>query len=175
MIITLAIEGDRHAFTELVKRQQSMVRHLMRRLCADDALADDLSQQVFLQVFLKISKLKDHRAFGGWQKRIAINIWLQHCRKRDLLKDTKEPDDLFKPERDVTIALDLNAALNEFSHPARLCLVLSYQEGMSHQEIANTTGMPLGTVKSHITRGTQKLKQYLGAYQAQSMGSSLNE
>ena len=61
--------------------------------------------------------------------------------------------------------MDLEQALATLPPAVRLCVVLSHAEGMSHAEIAETVDMPLGTVKSHIQRGVQKLRQHLSAYQ----------
>jgi RNA polymerase sigma-70 factor (ECF subfamily) len=60
--------------------------------------------------------------------------------------------------------LDLDAALAMLPPDARLCVVLAYSEGMSHAEISGSTGMPLGTVKSHVTRGAARLRELLHAY-----------
>jgi len=60
--------------------------------------------------------------------------------------------------------MDLDSALETLSDHVRLCVVLSYHEGMTHGEIAELTGLPLGTVKSHIRRGTQRLQQHLADY-----------
>ena len=62
------------------------------------------------------------------------------------------------------MVLDLDRALVRLSNPVRLCVVLSYNEGMSHREIAELTGLPLGTVKSHIRNGAHQLQQLLSAY-----------
>lgn len=163
-MISLAREGDKDAFAELVHRRQADIRQLMRRFSNDHALADDLSQQAFLQAFIKISSLKDYRAFGGWLKRLAINTWLQHCRKRDLLSESDEPEGIPGTRETPAMAIDLDAALSTLKSKERLCIVLAYQEGMSHQEISDLTTLPLGTVKSHIKRGTEQLKASLAAY-----------
>ena len=60
--------------------------------------------------------------------------------------------------------MDLGGALATLANAVRLCIVLSYHEGMTHPEIAEATKLPLGTVKSHINRGTQRLRQLLSAY-----------
>jgi RNA polymerase sigma-70 factor (ECF subfamily) len=62
------------------------------------------------------------------------------------------------------LSLDLNQALARLSPGKRLCVVLAYLEGLSHPEIAKLSDLPLGTVKSHIRRGTQELKQLLDSY-----------
>lgn len=165
MIVSLARTGDRSAFEELVRRQQSSVRNLMRRSCGDTTVADDLSQQVFLQVWRKIRTLKDANAFGPWLKRLAISVWLQHARKNDALRGADELADVEPAPHDATsMGMDLDQALATLSNPVRLCVVLSYQEGMSHREIAELVALPLGTVKSHVNRGAQRLRQILSAY-----------
>jgi RNA polymerase sigma-70 factor (ECF subfamily) len=167
LIVSLAQDGDRGAFAELVNRRQSSVRNLMRRCCRDAALADDLAQQVFLQVWLKLPGLRDVDAFGGWLKRLAVSVWLQHLRKNDALRDAGELSGLETPSLETpSVGMDLDEALSALPEAVRLCLVLSYQEGMSHREIADASGFPLGTVKSHVTRGSERLRHLLADYQA---------
>lgn len=148
-----------------MRRRQSWIRNLMRRCCGDSTLADDLAQQVFLQAWRKIRHLQKADAFGGWLKRLAINEWLQHLRKNDPLRESDEQDDTLPAGNDSTgIAMDLDYALGALPDPLRLCIVLSYHEGLTHGEIADLTDVPLGTVKSHIRRGTDKLQQQLSDY-----------
>lgn len=163
--MNLARNGDRAAFEELVNRRQSAVRNLMRRFCNDGALADDLAQQVFLKVWMSIRTLRQAGAFGGWLKKIAVSIWLQHLRKNDALHNADELIDLEEEKQEnVALKSDLDSALAALPEQVRLCIVLSYQEGFTNQEIAESTEIPLGTVKSHIRRGSEKLKQMLDAY-----------
>lgn len=165
-MVSLARQGDRDAFAELVRRRQSWIRNLMKRFCNDASLADDLAQQIFLKMWLSIRTLKQPAAFSGWLKRLAINTWLQHLRKNDALRDSDELTDADRAQQDSSSeGLDLDKALATLSTTVRLCIVLSYHEGMSHGEISELTELPLGTVKSHINRGTQKLQELLSAYQ----------
>ena len=165
LIVSFARTGDRCAFTELVRRWQSSIRNLMRRCCGDTTLADDLAQQVFLQVWLKIHTLKQANAFSAWLKRLAVSVWLQHVRKKDTLRGADELVGVELAQKDTTsMGMDLDHALATLANPVRLCVVLSYHEGMSHGEIAKLIELPLGTVKSHINRGTQRLQQILAAY-----------
>jgi RNA polymerase sigma-70 factor (ECF subfamily) len=164
-LVSLARTGDRKAFAELVRRRQSSIRNMMRRCCNDYTLADDLTQQVFLKVWLGIRKLRKASAFSGWLKRVAVSVWLQHIRKKDALGGAGEMTGNEKPQHNTTgMVLDLDRALVKLQNPVRLCVVLSYHEGMSHGEIAKLTHMPLGTVKSHIRNGAQQLQQLLSAY-----------
>jgi RNA polymerase sigma-70 factor (ECF subfamily) len=169
MIVSFARTGDRDAFAELVRRRQSGIRNLMKRCCNDSTLADDLAQQVFLQVWQKIHTLKQAGAFGAWLKRLAVSVWLQYLRKKDALRDAEALADLdYLHHESTSMGMDLDQALASLSNPVRLCIVLSYHEGLSHREIAELTALPLGTVKSHINRGTQRLQQLLAAYRNES-------
>ncbi len=167
LVVGLARTGDRDAFAELVRRRQSWIRTLMRRCCGDITLADDLAQQVFLQAWRDIEKLRQPKSFGSWLRRLAINVLRQHLRTRDALRDAEEHDDSkqYGVQHKAVMAMDLNYALEKLSDSARLCVVLSYHEGMSHGEIASFTKLPIGTVKSHIRRGSERLQQLLSAYQ----------
>lgn len=161
----LARNGDRRAFAELVQRRQTWIRTLMRRCCGHVTLADDLSQQVFVQAWRKIPQVQRPSMFGPWLKRLAINVWLQHVRKNDPIHNADEIDEITLVQQDTAgIAMDLDGALARLSDSVRLCIILSYHERMTHDEIAAFTGLPLGTIKSHIRRGTQRLRKLLSAY-----------
>jgi RNA polymerase sigma factor (sigma-70 family) len=159
-VVTLAALGDDRAFTELVRRRQSTVRGMLRRLCGDATLADDLAQETFVQAWRTLAQLRNAGAFGGWLKQVAVRVWLQHARRGKLALETlEEAEDAAVPEFEGR--LDLERALERLNPPQRLCVVLSYGEGLSHGEIADSTGWPLGTVKSHVARGGARLKQWL--------------
>ena len=166
VVVVRAMTGDDDAFGELVLRRQKRVRDLMRRLCGDHALADDLAQQAFVQAWRRLHDLRDPGAFGGWLKRVAVNVWLAEARRAALPFDDDEeafagiPDPAPSPER-AAGRIDLERALAGLRPAERVCVVLAHGEGMTHAEIAETAGLPLGTVKSHVLRGTEKLKQIL--------------
>lgn len=165
LVVRLAAKGDRLAFAELVRRQQPPLRNLMRRFAADPDLADDLAQRVFLKAWRKIRSLKDPRRFGAWLRQIAVNEWIseQRGRSKEWTTDPLEGD-LPAPAETPGIAMDLDAALETLPAPVRACVVLSYSEGLSHPEIVEATGLPEGTVKSHIRRGSQRLRKILAPY-----------
>jgi RNA polymerase sigma-70 factor (ECF subfamily) len=97
---------------------------------------------------------------------LAINTWLQRVRAERPLTSTTDidelPDEAVQPT--LTEQLDLDSALATLPPDVRLCITLAYAERMSHREICEATGLPLGTVKSHITRGAGRLRKLLGAY-----------
>jgi RNA polymerase sigma-70 factor (ECF subfamily) len=165
LIVSLARTGDHDAFAELVRRRQAWIRNLMRRCCGDETLGDDLAQQVFLQALQDIRRLRDPRKFNAWLKTLAINIWRRHLRKNDALKFSTEQSEFENTRRDaIGVGMDLEGALATLSAAVRLCVVLFAHEGMTHAEISKHTDLPLGTVKSHIRRGTQRLQQLLNVY-----------
>ena len=165
LLVGLARNGDRGAFAELLRRRQAWIRNLLLRCCNNPALADDLAQQVFLQAWRTIHQLRHSGRFAGWLKRLAINTWLQYARKNDPLERADDVEIQATGSDSAGIAVDLDRALATLKDKVRLCVVLSYHEGMTHDEIAEFTGMSLGTVKSHIRRGTQRLQSILAAYQ----------
>lgn len=103
----------------------------------------------------------------GLLRRLAINAWLAHRRKSAVTALDALPQELPASVMLVPAVgerFDLDRALAHLAPDERLCVVLAYSEGMSHGEISATTALPLGTVKSHIRRGTQRLRGLLHAY-----------
>jgi RNA polymerase sigma-70 factor (ECF subfamily) len=171
-VVELATSGDDGAFTELVRRRQKRVRDMLRRLCGNHALADDLAQKTFVKAWRGIRALRDPGAFGGWLQRVAVNAWLAEARRVPAPIDDDEEaflaavDPAPSPERSAG-GIDLVRALARLGRAERLCVVLAHGEGMTHAEIAEATRLPLGTVKSHVLRGSEKLKRiYAGVNRA---------
>ena len=94
-----------------------------------------------------------------------VTTWLEEVRRQKITYAAELDADHVGSYRDTTAErLDLDAALALLPAEARLCVVLAYNEGLSHPEIAVLTGLPLGTVKSHIARGAARLRATLSAY-----------
>lgn len=159
--------GDEAAFEKLVRRRQGMIRGLMRQLSGDIATADDLSQEAFILAWRRLSSLRKPGAFGGWLRRIAVNVFLQHVRRKRLSEDDfHDPADHPAPSSGNPVAqMDLEQALTRLRPVERLCVVLACGQGMSHAEVSAATDLPLGTVKSHIARGGARLRELLAAYE----------
>jgi RNA polymerase sigma-70 factor (ECF subfamily) len=166
-LVLLARDKDQQAFAVLVERHQQWLRNLLRRLSHDRALADDLAQQVLFQAWEALPDLQSGQALPAWLKTIAVHTWLKHVRRKDPLfkldRDAPLPEEAI--ENTSAMVLDLNRALAQLGEAVRLCVVLSYHEGMSHGAIAELTNLPLGTVKSHINRGSAQLRTFLAAYE----------
>jgi RNA polymerase sigma factor (sigma-70 family) len=164
-VIALACSGDSQAFAEIVRRCQNWVRSFMGRLCNRPDLAEDLAQQVFLKVWKSIHQLRTPGAFYGWLRKIMVSIWLEEVRRNQLdAAEWNESISLKAQKEAPGERIDLDAALAQLSPPMRLCVVLAYNDGLSHQEISDVTSIPLGTVKANISRGAAKMRILLSDY-----------
>lgn len=165
LVVALACAGDDSAFAEVLRRRQARVRRFMYHLCRQTALADDLAQQVFLMAWRSLGQLRSAVAFDGWLKRIMVNVWLQEVRRGKLATVSDvDPEDFAGRDDSTALRMDLDDALATLPPDMRLCVVLAYNEGLSHPEIVALTRLPLGTVKSHITRGATRLRETLADY-----------
>lgn len=152
----LAAAGDRRAFGELVRRHNPAVRGLLLRMGAEPATADDVAQDAFITAFNRISEFRGEGAFVGWVKRIAARLYLKRVRRRSL--EGEAPEEAAGGELDAAARIDLDEALKALGPAERVCVTLCYGAGLSHGEAAEHLDMPLGTVKSHVKRGLDKLR-----------------
>jgi RNA polymerase sigma factor (sigma-70 family) len=164
-LVGLAAAGDRSAFGELVRRHGSAVRGLLRRMGAQPSMADDVAQDAFLAAFEQIAEFRGEGAFRGWVSRIAARLYVRRWRKEaraDLLAEAAELGAAGPaPAAAADARIDLDDALQSLSAPERICVSLCYGAGLSHAEAAAALNAPLGTVKSHVKRGLDKLRSRL--------------
>jgi len=159
-LAALAAAGDRRAFGELVRRHSSTVRALLRRMGAQPSLADDIAQDAFILAFERCTEFRGEGTFAAWVKRIAARLYLKRREKEARYVSELEAED-WAIAIDPLGRFDLDAALQSLSEPERLCVSLGHGAGMTHPEIATALNLPLGTVKSHVKRGLDKLRQIL--------------
>jgi len=180
LIARALVADDRHAFAELVKRHQSSVRACLRKLTAGNhALADDLAQDTFVLAWRNLKSFRQEARFSTWLYRIATNCWLADARKRkeELLGDradaVADDEDATMPHIDAmhadharasSLKMDLERAMAVLSDAERAAIVQCYHNDLTHEEAAYVLGCPVGTVKTHVLRGKQKLKAALSAY-----------
>ena len=155
------------AFGVLVRQHQSKLRgFLLRMTRGNHALADDLAQETFLEAFRKIAQYGSG-SFFGWLCAIAYSRYLMEARKRKLesLDEAAEmPDGAPNPETASLARLDLEQALARLAPVQRAALTLCFALGLSHEEAAASLNLPLGTLKSHVNRGREKLASMLAAW-----------
>lgn len=155
-----AAAGGRREFGELARRHGSAVRGLLRRMGADAALADDVAQDAFVVAFQRCAEYRGEGTFSGWVKRIAARLYLKR-RARDARYVEQSSAEEAAPVVDTPGLMDLDEALKSLSEAERLCVSLCHGAGLSHPEIAAAMNLPLGTVKSHVKRGLDKLRARL--------------
>ena len=165
LVITLASKGELSAMEELIRRQQGKVRQFMYHLCHHRDEADDLAQQAFLKIWQALPQLRTTEAYFGWQKKLMVNVWKESLRKQKIQFSDGDKSAVAEPlssSDNQGLKRDLQWALAQLSPESRLCIVCAYYIGLSHREIAELSDLALGTVKSHINRGSHNLRELLG-------------
>jgi RNA polymerase sigma-70 factor (ECF subfamily) len=170
-LVERAAGGDPAAFAGLVRQHQSRLRGFLRRLTKGDAaLADDLAQESFLEAWRKLAQFRGDGPFAAWLLRIGWTRYLMEARRRKLepLGASDEPGEApesWNQARSVDVRLDLESAMRKLSSGERAGLTLCYALGYSNEEASAILELPVGTLKSHIARGREKLKALLGDVQ----------
>ena len=169
-LVLRARVDDHAAYGELVARHQGRVRGWLRHLCGDHAEADDLAQNAFVRAWTRIRDLKDAARFVPWLMKIAYYEFLQSRRASgrrerfmERLANEQEPVQQDQTDAARDAALDLRRTLAILSRRERAVVVLNYAYGYSHGEVSELTGLPLGTVKSLIHRGSRKVREQFDA------------
>ncbi|MGH8094646.1 MAG: RNA polymerase sigma factor [Chthoniobacterales bacterium] len=168
LVARVLLEDDHHAFAELVRNHQSAVRGLLRQLTRSDlALADDLAQETFLRAYKNIRSFRGEAKFSTWLYRIAYNCFREEARKRKELVgiDESQLEAEHDPHTvDPALKHDLMHALQLLPLSERSAILLCCQNGLSHDEAARVLEIPLGTVKTNVLRGREKLKKMLAEW-----------
>jgi RNA polymerase sigma-70 factor (ECF subfamily) len=168
LLARVLVDGDQHAFGELVRRHQSPVRGLLRQLTRTDLeLADDLAQETFIRAYKNIRSFRGEAKFSTWLYRIAYNVFRDDARKRKELvgiDEAKLQSEADPQTADPGLRHDLMSALAALPLHERSAIVLCCQNGLSHDEAARVLEIPLGTVKTNVLRGREKLKKMLSAW-----------
>lgn len=165
LVARVLVDDDHHAFAELVRNHQSAIRGLLRQLTRSDlALADDLAQETFLRAYKHIRSFRGEAKFSTWLYRIAYNCFREDARKRKELVGIDETvlEAQADPQTtDPALRHDLTQALQLLPLHERSAILLCCQNGLSHEEAAGVLEIPLGTVKTNVLRGREKLKKLL--------------
>ncbi len=173
LVKRVLLQDDHQAFEQLLRRHQGLVRAQLRRLCDGDAAwADDLAQEAFLLVWRKLSSFRGDSRFSTWLFRLVHNCFLQARRRNTTVPVQASPADeaseMLQVDSDNSpdLQADLQRALQCLPEGERMVMLYHAQMGMSHEETAQITGLPLGTVKTHALRGKARMRAWLDAYQA---------
>jgi RNA polymerase sigma-70 factor (ECF subfamily) len=157
--------GERSAVTALVRAHHRAVYSLALRMLGTRDLAEDLTQEVFMQMNGNLKTIDSNRHLGFWLRQVTSNRAIDQLRRRARLPMTPLEDEtqLFSSEEDSDPMLQrhLRALLADLSPPARAVLLLRFQEDLDPVDIARVLEMPLNTVKSHLKRSLDSMREKL--------------
>jgi RNA polymerase sigma-70 factor (ECF subfamily) len=131
---------------------------------AAPAEADDVAQDAFLTAFERIGEFRGQGTFVAWVRKIGARAYLrrlQRERRIAALVGASDDGDEIVPTPDAAGRIDLDEALRTLGAAERICVSMCYGAGLSHTEAADALNLPLGTVKSHVKRGLEKLRARL--------------
>jgi RNA polymerase sigma factor (sigma-70 family) len=161
LIARVVINNDHRAYGKLVTKYQSEVRSLLIKLTnGNKALADDLAQEVFIRAYKYLKSFKATASFSTWLYRISYNVFIDNCKSKKLVPIPDEYDIIEEVNEEVSSTIDLQNALKILNQNEKVVVLMHYEKGFSHSEIAKILQMPLGTVKTNILRAKEKLKKY---------------
>ena len=173
-LVAATLEGSQSAYGDLVRRYERPVLGLILRMVRNRALAEELAQDVFLKAYTRLSSYDRNRKFSSWLFKVAHNATIDHLRRRQLPTVPLEPAEdegprlaelLSDPDSEgpevqamrEELGRALDEALAELRPEHREILLLRFTYGLSYGELAETLGLALGTVKTHLHRARKRL------------------
>jgi RNA polymerase sigma-70 factor (ECF subfamily) len=168
LVARVVADDDRGAFAELVRRHQSGVRSMLRKLaCGDHALADDVAQEAFVRAYRRLSTFAGRARFGTWLCQIAYHAFLEE-RSRAARARSQATNDVEHLRVDggsrALLRHDVERALTHLSDAERDAIALTFGQDLTHEEAARILECPLGTLKTNVARGLAKLERRLLAW-----------
>jgi RNA polymerase sigma-70 factor (ECF subfamily) len=167
LALTQSARGDSLAFATLVQEHQGMVFSIAYHFLHDRALAEDLAQEVFLELYQNLDHIESSAHLTYWLRRVTANRCIDHGRKklrrRELaLEDTPEPAAHSESQINDPLLLErLQQSVAGLPEKQRMVVILRFQEGLGPAEIAEVLKMPVNTVKSTLHRSLADLRKGL--------------
>ena len=178
-LVAVTLAGDAAAFAVLVERHQRRLYHALRRLIGDDGMAEEAVQDGFVRAWERLDRFDPARPFFPWLARLSVNHWLNRLRAErrehpfaDTAADDAEDDapprlaDAGPLPEALAAAADVRArvwrAVDRLAPEARRIVLLRHSLELSYDEICAATGLPMGTVKSRLSRARHELAAALG-------------
>jgi RNA polymerase sigma-70 factor (ECF subfamily) len=177
LLITRAQSGDPAAFEALVDQHARFVFNHALRLLHDQQEAENLSQEAFLRAWRGLPRFRAEASFTTWLYQIVTHLCYNRLPRLRAELSAIDPDEMMFELPDERLSLEdtvlsdelqrtLHKAIDELPDGFRLLLTLRHLQELSYAEIAEVTGLPLGTVKTGIYRARQQLRQRLEVYEA---------
>lgn len=164
-LIRLAADGDAQAIRALYDRYAPRVYAVVRRIAADDDLAQDYAQEAWIRAIRALPTFRGDARFSTWLHRIAVNAALQALRKSETRtrREGPAPEDVpvAPPSTDALLQERLERALDELPEGMRQVLILHDVEGYTHEEIGDVLGVTAGTSKSQLFKARAKMRVLL--------------
>lgn len=168
-LVTRAQNGERNAFSELVRLHARGVMNVIYRMCGDEQLSEDAAQEAFIRAWLNLSSYRPQTSLRNWLYRIAVNAATDMLRKEKRIlpndiEDLQLTDERPGPESLVSQqerTVLVQKAVLSLPDSSRAVLVLREYEGMSYHEIADALDIPVGTVMSRLNYARKLLKEKL--------------
>lgn len=159
--------GDVDAFEELYRLHVGRVYALCLRMSGDAREAEELTQDAFVRAWEKLATFRGESAFASWLHRLTVNVVLGHWRSKGRLRErvvsigdaTGMGEQRYEPR--PRLALDLEAAISHLPAGARTVFVLHDIEGYRHRDVAELTGLAIGTSKTQLHRARRLLRKAL--------------
>jgi RNA polymerase sigma-70 factor, ECF subfamily len=162
----LAAAGDGRAFERLYRTHVARINSLARRMAGHED-ANELTQEIFVRAWNKLSTFRGEAAFGTWLYRLGVNLILSHRQSRAVQRQRFEPGGEMEalPARPVPTdhRMDFEGAIAQLPPRARQVLVLHDVEGFRHEEIARFMRITVGTSKAQLHRARMLMRATLGA------------
>lgn len=160
-----ALQGDTAAFADLIRQHQAMVFSIALHYLQDRALAEDIAQEVFLELYQKIRTIESEKHLLYWLRRVAANRCIDQGRRKKTRRET-DLDSLPEPasqggHSDPLLSERLRQTLSLLPEKQRMMVILRYQEDLGPAEIADLLKMPVNTVKSTLHRTLEELRKKL--------------
>ena len=177
-LVNRALQGDQHAYEEILRRYRQPLYHLIYRMVRNKMDTEDLVQEAFIKAFSSLASFNQNYAFSTWLFRIAINNTIDFFRKRKLKTlsidtpiDAKDgeisrdlPDSSLIPDKNLLNREKnklIQEAIDSLPEKYRTPILLRHHEEKSYEEISEIMQIPLGTVKARIFRAREMLKKML--------------
>ena len=163
LLTQVTVFHNKRAFGRLVEKYQSPIRRFfLNQTGGDSQLSDDLAQDTFVKAYVNIGQFRGGSSFSTWLYRIAYNVFYDYTRSHKITEEIDQAVALRQANSgDTALQLDLQQALSILSPAERSCITLQLMEGQPIDKISEITEMAEGTVKSHLSRGKQKLAMFL--------------
>lgn len=161
LITKVILRNDHNAFKKLIERYQSDLRGLF--LCLTNGnkdIADDLAQETFIRVFKYLSGFNAKAKFKTWFFRIGYNVFYEYFEKNKNEKLNSYSSEIDHETYEINHTIDFENALKVLNPNEKTVIVLHFEKGFTHKEISKISNQPLGTVKTNILRGKEKLKKF---------------